>query len=174
MTGIFDFKNNINYRHDVKKSDYLTLGPSAASVIYMNQSGEIRFQLSQDSSCLNIGDAEMVFTVEIQGLEVDEDLTLEHNFFPKLFSQMRLNLGGTDVEIISNPGDVSSLLSFVLYDENVKNTYGGMMGWIPDKDEGDTANSGFKRRKKTYNKKKVYRGYFEFKKYIWLDRRAHV
>ena len=63
---------------------------------------------------------------------MDEDITLEHTFFPKLFSQMRLNLGGMDVEIINNPGDVSSLLCFILCDENVKNTYGELMGWIPD------------------------------------------
>ena len=101
----------------------------------------------------------LYFTVEIKGLEADEELTLEHNFFPKLFSQMRLNLGGMDVDTC----DTSSLLSFILCDENVKNTYGELMGWIPDNKNGDTDNSGFKIRKELYNGKKVFSGYFELR-----------
>ena len=76
---------------------------------------------------------------------------------------MRLNLGGMDVEIINNPGDMSSLLSFILCDENVKNTFGELMGWIPDNKKGDTDNSGFKICKELYNGKKVFSGYFDFK-----------
>ena len=76
---------------------------------------------------------------------------------------MRLNLGGMDVEIINNPGDVSSLLCFILCDENVKNTYGELMGWIPDNKKGDTDNSSFKIRKELYNGKKVFSSFFELK-----------
>ena len=120
------------FRHDVKKTDYLKLRPTSSSSDNKTQSGEILFQIAQASSCLNICDLLLYFTVEIRGLEPDKELTLEHNLFPKLFSQMRLNLSGMDVEIINNPGDVSSLLCFILCDENVKNTYGELMGWIPD------------------------------------------
>ena len=54
-----------------------------------------------------------------------------------------------DVEIISNPGDVSSLLCFILGDVEMKNTYGELTGWIPDNKKGDTNNGGFKIRKTT-------------------------
>ena len=145
--GVFNLDHDMVFRHDVKKTDYLKLRPTSSSADNKTQSGEILFQIAQASSCLNICDSLLYFTVEIKGLEADEDLTLEHNFFPKLFSQMRLNLGGMDVEIINNPGDTSSLLSFILCDENVKNIYGELMGWIPDNKKGDTDNSGFKIRK---------------------------
>ena len=147
MAGAFNLNHDMVFRHNVKKTDYLKLRPTSSSADNKTQSGEILFQIAQASSCLNICDSLLYFTVEIRGLEADEELTLEHNFFPKLFSQMRLNLGGMDVEIINNPGDTSSLLSFILCDVNVKNTYVELMGWIPDNKKGDTDNSGFKIRK---------------------------
>ena len=58
---------------------------------------------------------------------------------------------------------MSSLLCFILCDENVKNTYGEVMGWIPDNKKGDTDNSGFKIRKELYNETKVFTCYFELK-----------
>ena len=100
------------FRHDVKKMDYLKLRPTSSSADNKTQSGEILFQIAQASSCLNICDSLLYFTVEIRGLEPDEELTLEHNFFPKLFSQMRLNLGGMDVEIINNPCDVFTIVLY--------------------------------------------------------------
>ena len=145
--GVFNLDHDMVFRHDVKKTDYLKLRPTSSSADNKTQSGEILFQIAQASSCLNICDSLLYFTVEIRDLEPDEELTLEHNFFQKLFSQMRLNLGGMDVEIINNPGDVSSLLSIILCDENVKNTYGELMGWIPDNKKGDTNNNIFKIRK---------------------------
>ena len=73
--GAFNLKRNMVFRHDIKKSDYLKLKPTTSSADNKNQSGEILFQVAQASSCLNICDSLLYFTVEIQGLEVDEDIT---------------------------------------------------------------------------------------------------
>ena len=150
----------MKFKHEVKKDDYLKLRPTSSSADNKNLSGEILFQVAQASSCLDICDSLLFFTIEIKNLDVDEDVTLEHNFFPKLFSQMRLNLGGMDIEIINSPGDISSLLNFVLLNQNIRETYGESMGWIPDDKKGDVTNNGFKIRKELYNEKKVFTGYF--------------
>ena len=142
----------MKFKHEVKKDDYLKLRPTSSSADNKNLSGEILFQVAQASSCLDICDSLLFFTIEIKNLDVDEDVTLEHNFFPKLFSQMRLNLGGMDIEIINSPGDISSLLNFVLLNQNIRETYGESMGWIPDDKKGDVTNNGFKIRKELYKK----------------------
>ena len=163
MANIFNLNNDLKFKHEIKKDDYLKLRPTSSSADNKNQSGEILFQIAQASSCLDICESLIYFAIEIKELTADEDITLEHNFFPKLFSQMRLNLGGMDVEIINSPGEVSSLLNFVLLDENTKDTFGESMGWIPDNKKGDIDNHGFKIRKELYNDKKVFTGYFSLK-----------
>ena len=163
MSELFNLKRDLKFKHDIKKDDFLKLRPTTSSADNKNLSGEILFQVAQASSCLDICESILFFSIELKDLEADEEITLEHNFFPKLFSQMRLNLGGIDIEIINTPGDISSLLNFVLFNQNIKDTYGELMGWIPDNKKGDTDNSGFKIRKELYNEKKVFTGYFPLK-----------
>ena len=115
MGMLFNLKHDMKFKHEIRKDDYLKLRPTSSSADNKNLSGEILFQVAQASSCLDICDSLLFF-------EVDEDVTLEHNFFPKLFSQMRLNLGGMDIEIINSPGDISSLLNFVLLNQNIRET----------------------------------------------------
>ena len=90
--NIFDLNRNLHINNDIKKEDYLKLIPTTSSADNKNQSGEILFQIVQASSCLDICDSLIYFYVEIHDFPADEEITLEHNFFSKLFSQMRLNL----------------------------------------------------------------------------------
>ena len=103
-TSVFNLKHDLTFKHEIKKDDYLKLSPTSSTADNINQSGNLHFEIAQSSSCLDICEAVLYFTVELKDIDVDEDITLENNFFPKLFSQMRLNLGGTDVEVINNPG----------------------------------------------------------------------
>ena len=52
---------------------------------------------------------------------------------------MNLKLGTTEVENISYPGEVSSMLNFEMTDEDYKKEYGTLSGWIPDVRTGDIA-----------------------------------
>ena len=91
MSELFNLKHNLKFSHDVKKDDYLKLRPTTSSADNKNQSGGILFQVAQASSCLDICESLIYFTIEIKDITADEEITLEHNFFPKLFSQMRLS-----------------------------------------------------------------------------------
>ena len=84
--NIFDLKRNLHINNDIKKEDYLKLRPTTSSADNKNQSGEILFQIAQASSCLDICESVIYFFVEIHDLTADEEITLEHNFFLKLFS----------------------------------------------------------------------------------------
>ena len=75
---------------------------------------------------------------------------MENNFFPRMFSQMSLKLGTSEVETIEYPVEVSSILNFVMTGYDYKKEYGTLSGWIPDISTGDTAatNTSYDLRKK--------------------------
>jgi len=58
--------------------------------------------------------------------------TLEHNWFFNLFDQISIKLGTNELETIENPGEISSLLNFVMTDSDYKNQYGELTGWITE------------------------------------------
>ena len=150
----FDLDRNYHFSNDIKKEDYLKIALSSSSFANLNKTGKIIFQNQQSTNPLDICNAIIRFKIKIEDLTADEDITLEHNFFPRAFSQMSLKLGTSDVEIIEYPGDVSSILNFVMTDEDYKKEEGTLSGWIPDVNKGDTSdkNSSYKQRKNLYNK----------------------
>ena len=164
--NIFDLKRNFHVNNGIKKEDYLKLRPTTSSADNKIQSWVILFQIAQASYCLDICDSHIYFYIEINDLTADEEITLKHNFFHTSFSQMSLNIGGTDVKVIINPGEVSSLLNFILLDENTKHIYGEFSVWIPNTGKGYSdpkENKSFKTRLAIYNDKKCFEGFFPLK-----------
>lgn len=161
--------NNKQFKHDIKKNDILKISPTSGSISNLNKSGDIVFQSLQSSNPLDICNARLYYKIELEDIAANEDITLENNFFPNLFSNIRLKLGSTEVENVLSPGIYSSMLNFILTDEDYKNVYGEIAGWIPDGCKGDTdvvgwdANMGYYKRKHLYNDKKKFEGIFELK-----------
>lgn len=149
----FDLDRNYHFSNDIKKEDYLKIALSSGSIANLNKAGPLRFQSSSPSP-LDICNAILTYKIKIDELKEGEDITLENNFFPRMFSQMSLKLGTSEVETIEYPGEVSSILNFVMTDYDYKKEYGTLSGWIPDISTGDTTatNTSYDLRKKLYNK----------------------
>ena len=149
----FDLDRNYHLTNDIKKEDYLKIALSSGSIANLNKAGPLRFQ-SHSPNPLDICNAIIAYKIKIDDLKDTENITLENNFFPRMFSQMTLKLGTSEVETIEYPGEVSSMLNFVMTDDDYKKEYGTLSGWIPDIATGDTAatNTSYDLRKKLYNK----------------------
>ena len=150
----FNLDDNFNFSNDIKKIDYLRVALSPSSFANLNKAGNIIFQNQQSSNPLDICNSVLYYKFKIEDLAADENITLENNFFPRLFEQISLKLGTTEVENIQNPGDVSTMLNFVMTDDSYKKEYGTLDGWIPDVATGDIAatNTSYALRKAIYNK----------------------
>ena len=160
----FNLDDNLNFSNDIKKIDYLKVALSPSSFANLNKAGNIIFQNQQSSNPLDICNSVLYYKFKIEDLAADENITLENNFFPRLFEQISLKLGTTEVENIQNPGDVSTMLNFVMTDDSYKKEYGTLDGWIPDVATGDIAatNTSYALRKAIYNK--GFEGRFPLKK----------
>lgn len=138
----------INKFKSYKKKDYLIVYPSAGSETALQNGGDIFFSLPSSSNPLNISNAYFYYQCEIK--DYDDKTTLENNFFPALFNNFRLRIGTTEIENVLYPEVVSSMLNFTILNQNTKDVYGQMMGWIPDSDN-ETVKT-FDLRKKIYGK----------------------
>ena len=149
----FNLDDNFNFSNDIKKIDYLKVALSPSSFANLNKAGNIIFQNQQSSNPLDICNSVLYYKFKIEDLAVGENITLENNFFPRLFEQISLKLGTTEVENIQNPGDVSTMLNFVMTDDSYKKEYGTLDGWIPDVATGDieATNKSYASRKALYN-----------------------
>ena len=90
---IIQLDNNYKFSHPYKKYDLYNIHPTSSSISNLNKSGEIRFEHKASSSYLDISKAYLSFEIEIEDLEDGEGITLEYDFFPAMFSQMKLSFG---------------------------------------------------------------------------------
>ena len=150
MNGtIFDFDKKLKFDHSLKKIDILEILPTTSSAEALNKTGALLFQIQQTSNPIDICNSYMYFKIKLEGIsDTSDNITLEHNWFLHLFSQISIKLGATEIESIETPGEASELLNFVMTDRDYRNQY--LNTWIPDTSKGDTTNEGFKIRKELY------------------------
>ena len=162
--SIFNFDKSKTFDHSIRKKDTLEVSPSTSSAESLNKTGTLLFQVQQSSNPLDICNSWMYFKIKITGCDDGTtNIALEHNWFLHLFSQMSIKLGSSEIENIENPGDVSSLLQFVMTDSDFKNQYGEISGWIPDVGKGDETNTGYTKRKDLYMTTKTFEGMYPLK-----------
>ena len=158
---------NKEFTHEIKKNDILKISPTSGSIANLNRRGDIVFQSLQTSNPIDICNAKLYYKIELE-IEANKDITLENNFFPNLFSNMRLKLGSSEIETVLHPGVYSTMLNFILTGCDYKNEYGELTGWIPDVNKGDLDKDGldinyaYYKRAELYKLKK-FEGYFELK-----------
>jgi len=157
---------NYQFSHPYKKYDLYTIHPTSSSISNLNKSGEIRFEHKASSTYLDISNSYISFEIEIEELEDGEGITLENDFFPSMFSQMKLSFGSSDVELIQNPGIYSTMLNHIMTNKNYFKHEGQISAWIPDGyDRGDNFKyKAYKLRKEIYNKTKSFKGSFPLNK----------
>ena len=126
-----------------KKEDYIRVALNVGSEINMNKDGDLIFEVDNQQSFLYLPESFLYaeFTLFQDDkfttpLPAADNITLEHNFFPRLFNNMRLEAGAQTIETIStDPGIIDTMLKFVTVSQNkIKNEN---EGWIPDNGTGN-------------------------------------
>ena len=70
------------------------------------------------------------------GTAVPGNITLEHNWFPRCFDEMRLEIGSHQLEIINEPGEFDTMLKFLTRSKDYEDA--NIEGWIPDTGTGNS------------------------------------
>ena len=170
--------------YNQQKNDYIRVALNPGSSSRINTGGDLVFEVDNQQSYLYMPDSFLHCEFSLYRddkfttvLPSGDNITLENNFFPNLFSQIRLEAGTQPIESISSsPGVIDSMLRFVTNKKNHENE-----GWIPDTGSGrfvnvlthagtdaagiatdvkavvdrlnlDVKNEGYTRRKEIYNK----------------------
>ncbi len=155
---IFKHDSVPHFSYNRKKEDYVKIEPTAGSIASLNKSGEIKFEVYNQQSFLYLPESFLVCQFEItksDGTELANDkITLEHNFFPRLFSQMRLAIGAKNLEEIQQPGEADTLIKSVMLSSDYTDKYGELSGWMVDSIENKIEKSlGYIKRNSIYNEK---------------------
>lgn len=134
---IFQLYSDTEYYYNRKKQDNIIIAPTTGSANQLNVAGSrITFEVNNTSSYLLLSKAfircDFEITNQAGNAVPGTTITLEHNFFPRLFSQFVLEAGSNQIEVISNPGEYDTILKSVLYPKDYSNT----SGWIPDTGDG--------------------------------------
>jgi len=165
-TTLKNLDENMHFSHDYKKIDILKISPTTGSIDKLNKGGDIVFKSTSSENSLHISESYLYFEIEIEpgkdAAGAINDIALENNFFPSLFSSMRLKLANSDVETIYSPGICSTMLNFLTLNKEDE-----IIGWVPDNEKGDTTTDSYKFRKEFYKTK--FTGYFPLDVFGFLN-----
>jgi hypothetical protein len=164
---IFDLDSVLEFSYNRVKDDFVKVFPNSGSDL--TKAGTIRLEINNQQNFISLSDSFLACEFSLTKADGtalgNDDITLENNFFPRMFSGMTLQIGGRDVEqIVQAPGEASTLANFVMCSDSYRKTTGMLSGWCPDTNKGDTdvdntandANQGYYWRKKIYNDKKTF------------------
>ena len=138
LDPIFQLYEPIEYSFNKKKEDYIIIAPTVGSQSQINDGGRVTFEINSLSNWLLLSDAYFRCDFKIKDGAQNQDripqqnLTLENNFFPSLFSEMVLEAGSNTIETIKHPGEFDTMLKTLLYPKD----YTTASGWIPDTGDG--------------------------------------
>src|SRR5438093_3723607 len=165
MESVFDLDSVLEFSYNRQKEDYIRISPTAGSDL--THAGTLRFEINSTQNFISLSDSflscEFSITKGDGTALANDDITLENNWLRRMFSGMTLQIGGRDIENISQaPGEASTLANFIMTSDSYRKTTGQLAGWFPDSNKGDNdvadidANYGYFYRKKIYNNKKTF------------------
>ena len=128
-----------------KKTDYIRIAPTTGTSEYANQSGQINFEINNQQYFTYLPEAFIHCEFDLYKktkagetrLTPADNITLENNFFPKLFSSMQLDVGTGTLETLISPGVYDDMLRHTTFGKSLTDTSAQMQGWIPDTNCGD-------------------------------------
>ena len=133
-----DELNYISYNR--RKQDYLRIAPTTGTANNLNQGGNVvSFEVNNHANFLYLPEAFIYceFSISKQdGTAVPGNITLEHNWFPRCFDEMRLEIGSQQLEIINEPGEFDTMLKFLTQGKDY--SHANIEGWIPDTGTGNS------------------------------------
>ena len=148
MSNLIEWKFKLDdstvVSYNKKKQDYVKMGLSTGTSSRLNTNGDLIFEVENQQSFLYLPDSFLYCEFSLYKddtfktpLPITDEITLEHNFFPKLFDQMRLEVGAQNVETMSNePGTIDTMLRFVTT-SNEDKVGAQYKGWVPDTGSGN-------------------------------------
>ena len=132
-----DDPNYISY--DRRKQDYLRIAPTTGTANNLNQGGNIiSFESNNHANFLYLPGSFVYCEFHISnqdGTAALGNITLEHNWFPRCFDEMRLEIGSHQLEIINEPGEFDTILKFLTRSKDYEDA--NIEGWIPDTGTGN-------------------------------------
>ena len=126
--------------YNQQKNDYIRVALNPGTSSRVNTGGDLVFEVDNQQSYLYLPDSFLHCEFSLYSndklttpLPNTTNITLENNFFPNLFNQLRLEVGSQTVETISSsPGVVDTLLRFTTTSGSKENE-----GWVPDIGSGN-------------------------------------
>ena len=127
--------------YNQQKNDYIRIALNPGTSSRINKGGDLVFEVDNQQSYLYMPDSFLHCEFSLYAddkfataLPTTTNITLENNFFPNLFSQIRLEVGTQTVEsIASSPGVIDSMLRFVTKSPSAITNE----GWKPDTNSGN-------------------------------------
>ena len=129
-----------------KKMDYIRVAPSTGTSDYANTSGLINFEMNNQQYFLYLPEAFIYCEFDLvkrttgsttgTRLQPKDNITLEHNWFLKLFTNVQLDVGSGTLESINEPDVYDDMIRYVKYNKSYIDTSAQMQGWLPDTNEG--------------------------------------
>ena len=132
-----DQPNYVSYNR--RKQDYLKIAPTTGTADNLNRTGIISYEVNNQANYLYLPESFLYceFNLSNQaGTEVPGNITLEHNWFPRIFSEMRLEIRSQQLEIINEPGEFDTIFKFITRKRDY--ALANIEGWIPDTGSGNT------------------------------------
>ena len=136
---IFDLDQPNYVSYNRRKQDYIKVSPTTGTAGNLNRTGIISFEVNNQANYLYLPESFMYCEFHIAnqaGTAVPGNITLEHNWFPRVFSEMRLEIGSQQLEIINEPGVFDTMLKFVMRGKDYAQA--NIEGWVPDTGTGNS------------------------------------
>ena len=136
---IFDLDQPNYVSYNRRKQDYLKIAPTTGTANNLNRTGIISYEVNNQANFLYLPESFLYceFNLSNQaGTAVPGNITLEHNWFPRIFSEMRLEIGSQQLEIINEPGEFDTILKFITRNKDYASA--NIEGWIPDTGSGNS------------------------------------
>jgi len=122
-----------------RKQDYLRISPNTGTANNLNNCGNlVAYEINNYENFLYYPESFIYCEFNISneaGNAVPGNITLEHNWFPRCFEEMRLDVGSQQLETINEPGEFDTMLKFLTRGKDYKDA--NIEGWIPDVGTGN-------------------------------------
>ena len=138
MTTIEDIDDSLNILepiqidNSIESFQYFDYAPQSQN--NLDQLGKvIQIDINANDTYIKPSESYLVITGQLvrsdnnNAYPADAEITLVNNAMMYLFSQIKLTVGGLDMEIISNPGQVTSMLAYLTQPDDYNSNAGLML-----------------------------------------------
>ena len=160
--GMLNIGENFIQDESIESFEFREYTPITSN---LNGNVEIRFNINQQNVFLNISKSYLIFKGRLlkdddSEFSINDNITLTNNALMHLFNDVKYSAGGKEIERLINPGETTTMLGCLKYDNNFETTIGLNQLW--SKESQDFSRSGFEKRKSIILEKPKDKGNFSF------------